>query len=95
MGHDADELAFELGATLLVGLAKHVGGDVAGQRKDGRVGGLGRSGHGACDRLGHEPQLEVARAGFVYVFVFAGWTFYISLSNSSLLPTYDFVGFDA
>jgi glucose/mannose transport system permease protein len=33
-------------------------------------------------------------ASFVYVFVFAGWTLYISLSNSSLLPTYDFVGFE-
>jgi glucose/mannose transport system permease protein len=32
-------------------------------------------------------------ASFVYVFVFAGWTFYISLSNSSLLPSYGFVGF--
>jgi glucose/mannose transport system permease protein len=31
-------------------------------------------------------------ASFVYVFVFTGWTLYISLSNSSLLPTYDFVG---
>jgi len=30
---------------------------------------------------------------FVYVFVFAGWTFYISLSNSTLLPTYGFEGF--
>lgn len=33
-------------------------------------------------------------ASFVYVFVFAGWTFYISLSDSSLLPTYGFEGFD-
>jgi len=32
-------------------------------------------------------------ASFVYVFVFAGWTFYISLSNSTLLPTYGFEGF--
>jgi glucose/mannose transport system permease protein len=31
-------------------------------------------------------------ATFVYVFVFTLWTLYISLSNSSLLPTYDFVG---
>lgn len=31
-------------------------------------------------------------ASFIYVFVFTGWTLYISLSNSSLLPTYDFVG---
>lgn len=33
-------------------------------------------------------------ASFVYVFVFAGWTFYISLSDSTLLPSYGFVGFD-
>ena len=33
-------------------------------------------------------------ASFVYVFVFTGWTLYISLSNSSLLPSYDFVGFE-
>jgi glucose/mannose transport system permease protein len=32
-------------------------------------------------------------ATFVYVFVFTGWTLYISLSNSSLLPSYTFVGF--
>ncbi len=31
-------------------------------------------------------------ASFVYVFVFTGWTLYISMSNSSLLPTYQFVG---
>ena len=31
-------------------------------------------------------------ASFVYVFVFCGWTLYISLSDSSLLPTYGFVG---
>ena len=33
-------------------------------------------------------------ASFVYVFVFAGWTFYISLSDSTLLPTYGFKGFE-
>jgi glucose/mannose transport system permease protein len=33
-------------------------------------------------------------ASFVYVFVFAIWTLYISLSNSSLLPTYGFVGLE-
>ena len=33
-------------------------------------------------------------ATFVYVFGFTAWTFYISLSNSSLLPSYDFVGFE-
>ncbi len=31
-------------------------------------------------------------ASFVYVFLFAGWTFYISLSDSTLLPTYNFEG---
>ncbi len=31
-------------------------------------------------------------ASFIYVFVFTLWTFYISLSNSSLLPTYGFEG---
>ena len=31
-------------------------------------------------------------ASFVYVFVFTGWTLYISLSNSTLLPSYGFVG---
>ena len=33
-------------------------------------------------------------ASFIYVFVFTLWTFYISLSDSSLLPTYGFAGFD-
>ena len=33
-------------------------------------------------------------ASFVYVFVFTLWTLYISLSNSSLLPSYGFVGLD-
>lgn len=33
-------------------------------------------------------------ASFVYVFLFTGWTFYISLSNSTLLPTYTLVGFE-
>lgn len=33
-------------------------------------------------------------ATFIYVFAFTGWTFYVSLSNSSLLPSYDFVGFE-
>ncbi|MDB5563344.1 MAG: binding-protein-dependent transport system inner rane component [Hyphomicrobiales bacterium] len=31
-------------------------------------------------------------ATLIYVFVFTGWTLYISLSNSSLLPTYKFIG---
>lgn len=31
-------------------------------------------------------------ASFLYVFVFTAWTLYISLSNSTLLPSYDFVG---
>ncbi len=43
------------------------------------------------------PQIVLApslAASFVYVFVFTAWTLYISLSNSSLLPSYDFVGFE-
>jgi glucose/mannose transport system permease protein len=42
------------------------------------------------------PKLVLAPsviASFVYVFAFALWTFYISVSNSTLLPTYDYVGF--
>src|SRR5580658_5951624 len=31
---------------------------------------------------------------FVYVVVFTLWTFYISLSDSKLLPSYNFVGFE-
>ncbi|MDP1732406.1 MAG: sugar ABC transporter permease [Devosia sp.] len=50
------------------------------------------------DRLGKAVPIIVLApslvASFIYVFVFAGWTIYISLSNSSLLPTYDFVGFE-
>ena len=38
------------------------------------------------------PSLLVS---FIYVFVFTLWTFYISLSDSSLLPSYGFVGFQA
>jgi len=33
-------------------------------------------------------------ASFIYVFVFTLWTAYLSLSNSSLLPTYGFVGLE-
>ena len=33
-------------------------------------------------------------ASFVYVFVFSGWTLYISLSDSTLLPTYGFRGLE-
>jgi glucose/mannose transport system permease protein len=33
-------------------------------------------------------------ASFIYVFVFTIWTLYISLSDSSLLPTYGYVGFE-
>jgi glucose/mannose transport system permease protein len=51
------------------------------------------------DRLAEwTPVLVIAPsllASFVYVFVFSGWTFYISLSNSSLLPSYGFVGLKA
>ena len=33
-------------------------------------------------------------ASFIYVFVFSGWTLYISLSDSTLLPTYGFKGLE-
>ena len=33
-------------------------------------------------------------ASFIYVFAFTLWTFYISLSDSALLPSYNFVGFE-
>jgi glucose/mannose transport system permease protein len=50
------------------------------------------------ERLGSAMPLLVLGpslvASFVYVFVFTGWTLYISVSNSSLLPTYGFVGLD-
>jgi len=36
--------------------------------------------------------LPSALASFVYVFVFTLWTLYVSMSDSSLLPTYHFVG---
>ena len=42
------------------------------------------------------PRLVIAPsaiASFVYVFVFTAWTLYVSMSNSTLLPTYRFVGF--
>ena len=44
------------------------------------------------------PRLVIAPsvlASFVYVFVFSLWTLYISMSNSSMLPTYQFVGLKA
>ena len=33
-------------------------------------------------------------ASFIYVFVFSGWTLYISLSDSTLLPSYGFKGLE-
>jgi glucose/mannose transport system permease protein len=42
------------------------------------------------------PQIVLAPsllATFVYVFVFSGWTIWISLSNSTLLPDYSISGF--
>jgi glucose/mannose transport system permease protein len=42
------------------------------------------------------PQLVLAPsllASFIYVFVFCGWTIWISISNSSLLPDYSWSGF--
>jgi len=41
------------------------------------------------------PQIVLAPsilASFMYVFVFSAWTLYVSFSNSSLLPSYGFVG---
>ncbi|WP_368185728.1 carbohydrate ABC transporter permease [Aestuariibius sp. HNIBRBA575] len=31
----------------------------------------------------------------IYIFVFVGWNIYLSLSTSTLLPVYDYAGFDA
>src|SRR5215469_8157908 len=42
------------------------------------------------------PQLVLAPsllASFIYVFVFCGWTIWISLSNSTILPDYSIAGF--
>lgn len=33
-------------------------------------------------------------AGFIYTFGFTAWTFYLSLSDSSQLPSYNYVGFE-
>ena len=50
-------------------------------------------------RLGHWlPFIVLApslAASFIYVFGFTGWTLYISLSDSSLLPSYGWVGLEA
>ncbi len=53
--------------------------------------GLGsvRFGGGWAPQLALTPTLI---ATFVYVFVFCGWTVWISLSNSTLLPDYSFAG---
>lgn len=43
------------------------------------------------------PQLVLVPTlclSFVYIFVFSGWTFYISLSDSGLLPSYGFDGLE-
>jgi glucose/mannose transport system permease protein len=57
----------------------------------------GASGPSFRERVGRALPIIVLApsllASFIYVFVFAIWTFYISLSNSSLLPSYSFVGF--
>ena len=42
------------------------------------------------------PQLVLGPsllASFIYVFVFSGWTIWISLSNSTILPDYSIAGF--
>ena len=51
--------------------------------------------HGRAGLASWTPHLVIAPsaiASFVYVFVFTAWTLYVSMSNSTLLPTYEFVG---
>lgn len=64
----------------------------------GRVAGPDNPGPSWRERLTRvSPILILApslAASFIYVFVFTIWTLYISLSNSSLLPSYGFVGLD-
>ena len=46
----------------------------------------------------HTPQIVLAPSlvgTFVYVFLFTAWTLYISMTDSTLLPSYHFVGLDA
>jgi len=45
----------------------------------------------------HAPRIVLAPsliASFVYVFLFCGWTVWVSLSTSTLLPELDFAGFE-
>ena len=62
------------------------------------VSSVAAGGRGWRDRLAAAvPILVIApslAASFVYVVVFAFWTLYISMSNSTLLPSYGFVGLD-
>lgn len=55
------------------------------------------AGHSLLERLTkYVPIIVLAPsllASFIYVFVFTIWTFYISLSDSSLMPSYGFDGF--
>ena len=64
----------------------------------GRSGGPPNPGPTWRERLTRiSPILILApslAASFIYIFVFTIWTLYISLSNSSLLPSYGFVGLD-
>ncbi len=64
----------------------------------GRIAGPANPGPSWRERLTRiSPILILApslAASFIYVFVFTIWTLYISLSNSSLLPSYGFVGLD-
>jgi glucose/mannose transport system permease protein len=64
----------------------------------GRVTGPDNPGPNWRERLTRiSPILILApslAASFIYVFVFTIWTLYISVSNSSLLPSYGFVGLD-
>lgn len=54
--------------------------------------GRGSSFAGWLPHLVIAPTLAVT---VIYVFVFCGWTIWISLSNSTLLPDYSFKGFGA
>jgi glucose/mannose transport system permease protein len=64
----------------------------------GRIAGPANPGPSWRERLVRiSPILILApslAASFIYVFVFTIWTLYISVSNSSLLPSYGFVGLD-
>ena len=69
---------------------------LAGPLTDGRAASA-RSSRPLSERLGSIlPQIILLPSlfvSFIYVFGFSLWTFYISLSNSTQLPSYVFTGF--